>query len=336
MQEEELPLPPGVRPKHGAWHYVERHKWKKLCRIDEGRARLYERLIEVCDSAEGNVWYAILSYIAKGMKGLAPATQKHYTTTSYRMLHHFGHFRIEEIEPTHCAQYRAWCEENNRAVTGNRERSFMSSVWEYAMGKGWARYNPWRGSRRSPEVPSGRYVEHKTLVATLDRAPPEIYPLMGVGYVLGIRQTDLRLAQKSQVAGDILHVIESKTGKPNEHEVTPTVRYLLERAAQNTESIALRYEAAAIKLDALSQFGRAREHRLKAASVRASPFIFLSKRGLPWSEWGLQSALRRFKAGFRFRDLRSKAQTDSDKNILGHTGQMRGRYQKKRRLAAVK
>lgn len=303
--QEEFPLPSGVREKHGAWHYVERHQWRKLCRIAEGRERLYIRLQEVTGGVQGMCWHAILSYVARGMSDLAPATRKHYATTSLRMLHHFGHWRLEDLEPTHCAQYLKWCRENHRATTGNREKALMSSIFEYAMAEGWTSRNPWRGVRRNKERPSKRYVSHGTLSEALDRAPPELQHLLAVAYLTGIRQTDLRLAIQSQVTSDGLLIDESKTGKRNVHEITPTVRRFLKQAVERART-----------------FG--------------SDFIFVSARGLPWSEWGLQSALRRFAPGFRFRDLRSKAQTDSEKDILGHVGQMRERYHKRRKLSAVK
>jgi site-specific recombinase XerD len=337
MQESDLPLPPGVREKHGSWHLVRKHVWTKLCRVTEGRAQLYIRLAEELDGQEDTVWFSIVAYLTNGMKDLAPATQKHYRATGMRMLHHFGHLRIDELEPTHCAQFLKWCRDQDRAVTGNREKAFMSSVFEHAMSEGRATHNPWRGVRRSKERPSRKYVEHEPLVSALDRAPPELYALMGAAYLTGIRQTDLRLAKWDQVKGDVLHVIESKTGKPNEHEITPTVRLLLDKARENTESIAKRYDAAAEMHERLSQYKRAEMRRAKAAEVRSSPFIFLSRRGKPWSESGLGSALQRFDAGFQFRQLRPKAQTDRpDKDVLGHSGQMRERYHKKRKLSAVK
>lgn len=88
---------------------------------------------------------------------------------------------------------------------------------------------------------------------------------MGIAYLHGIRQTDLRLVKGEQITVDhnrkpVLRIVESKTGKANEHEITPTVLLMLN--------------------------------------------------GLAWTEWGLQSALRRFDAGFQFRQPRPKAQTD--------------------------
>lgn len=249
------------------------------------------------------MWHAILAYLKSGMSELKPATQKHYRNDGLRMLHHFGHLELNEVEPTHIAQFLKWCRENDRATTGNREKAFLSSVFEYALAEGWCVFNPCRGVRRNKERPSKAYVEHETLVAALDRAPPALQHLLAVAYLTGIRQTDLRAALKSQIVGDLLHVEESKTGKHNAHEITPTVRHFLNLAIARS----------------------------------SSDFIFVSTRGKPWSEWGLQSALRRFQAGFRFRDLRAKAQTDRpEKDVLGHTGQMRERYTKRRKLSAVK
>lgn len=335
---KDFPLPPGVREQHGAWHLIRAHRWVKLCRVDEGPARLYERLRELGGpGGDGTVWNAILSYLQDGMGDLAESTRKHYRATGRRMLHHFGHHQLEEVEPTHCKQYLKWCRKNGRATTGNREKAFMSSVWEYALGEGWCSVNPWRGIKRNKERPSTAYVEHETLVAELDRAPPELYCIMGVAYLLGIRQTDLRLLRLEAWKGDELHIIESKTGKANTHQVTPTVRYLLQQAIDHREAAARVHEVAAARLKELSQYGRAEVRRSKAAGVRQQPFVFLSQRGLPWSEWGLQSALRRFKPAFRFRWLRPKAQTDRpDLDVLGHSGQMRGTYIRRRRLAAVK
>lgn len=337
MQEEQ-PLPPGVRPKHGSWHLVRKHKWTKLCRIEDGRAKLYARLIDELDGDEGAVWYGIMMYVTHGMATLAPSTQAKYRNCyAPSMLHHFGYRRFEEIESTHCKQFLKWCVEQKRSTVGNREKAFMSSVWEYAMGEGWAPTNPWRGVRRNKERPSRKYVEHHELVTELDRAPPELYALMGTAYLTGLRQTDLRLVQKSQVIDNLLKITESKTGKDNEHEITPTVRLMLAKADEHKEAVAQRYDDAADGLEENSEYGRAEKWRAKAKTVRGSPFIFLSRRGLPWTESGLASALQRFGAAFQFRQLRPKAQTDRpDKDILGHTGQMRERYHKKRKLSAVK
>ena len=60
--------------------------------------------------------------------------------------------------------------------------------------------------------------------------------------------------------------------------------------------------------------------------MRGQRHIFLSSCGRPWTENGLQRALKRFGLPFKFRLLRPKAQTDAqEKNVLGHIGQLRER-----------
>src|ERR1700722_15879933 len=157
-EQEELPLPAGVYEKHGAWHLVQRNHWRKLCRVSEGRATLYQRLEGATGGQRDSVWHAVLAYLARGMGELRPTTQKHYRNTGLRMLHYFGHMQLEELKPTHCKQFLKARKEHGNAVTGNREASFMSSVYEFAMGEGWCEYNPWRGMRRNKERPARRYV----------------------------------------------------------------------------------------------------------------------------------------------------------------------------------
>lgn len=299
---DETPLPAGVHAKHGSWHLIHRGTWRKLCRISEGRSRLYVRLQEVTGGVEGSCWHAILHYRDHGTTHLAAATQKAYRATALRMLHHFGHWRLDDLEPTHCAQFLKWCRDEHRAVTGNREKAFMSSVYEHAMAEGWATRNPWRGVRRSRERPAREYVSHETLSAKIDEAPRELQALFGWAYLTGMRQTDCRLLTWDCIQGDTVEWTEHKTSKKNAMPITKAMRVFLD---------------------------------LAAAHGGREGATFKSARGLPWSEWGLQSALRRFGAGFQFRSLRAKAGTDSDAT-LGHTGQLAERYAKRRNLRAVK
>jgi integrase len=263
---------------------------------------MYIRLYEVTGGESGMTWDAILGYLRDGTAHLKPATRKHYGNTGIRMLHHFGHYRLDEIEPTHCAQFLKWCRDEGRATTGNREKAFMSSVFEWAMAEGLVSRNPWRGIRRSRETPAREYVEHGQLTTQIDRAPAFLQALIGWAYLTGMRQTDCRLLQKASIKAGRVEWTESKTGKINSMPVTKTMQVFLD---------------------------------LAYAHAPASEFVFTSSRGLPWSEWGLQSALRRFGAGFKFRSLRRKAETDAH-GTLGHTGQLAERYRSKRMLKAVK
>lgn len=344
----EFTLPTGCTTKHGRYYLLRRidgrKKWDPLTRVSEGAIpfwRAYYRLTRADPEFMAGVF---LAFIEEGLPAAiecgdlrAGTAKKYEAAIIHRLIPYCGHIQRNDVNSAHVARYLEERKKAGAPIAGNRERAAWSTACEFAMRKGWLTANPCRGVRRNKERRSLEYVEHAPLVAALDRAPPELYPLMGTAYVLGIRQTDLRLAKEDQIGATVLRVVESKTGKLNEHEITPTARLLLSKAREHKESIAKRYDAAAEKLERLSQYHQASKRRAWAEGVRTNPYIFVSYRGLAWTEWGLQSALRRFDAGFQFRQLRPKAQTDQpEKDILGHTGQMRDRYHKVRRLKAVK
>jgi len=302
-----MPLPPGVTPKHGRYYIVRRNKWHPLTRIDEGEVALLEAYYELTHADPHNMAGVLIAFIKAGMTKLRPPTQRDYRRIVVtRLIPFCGHMPRNALKPTHVAQYLDQRETEGAAVAGNRERACLSSACNYGMRKGWLEMNPCHGVRRNTERPSKVYVAHEALSAAIDRAPECLQDLLAVAYLTGIRQTDLRQMTPSAVHGDRLRFIESKTGKPADYEITRTLRFFVDRA-----------------------LNRARGFRSGA--------LFTSPRGLPWSEWGLQSAMRRLNPGFQFRQLRPKAQTDApDRNVIGHMGQMRVAYTRADRRRPVK
>jgi integrase len=292
-----MPLPPGVTKKHGRYYVVRQNKWLPLTRIDEGEVALLEAYYELTQADPHNMAGVLISFMKNGMAKLRPPTQKDYRRIIVTRLMPFcGHLPRNALQPKHVAQYLDARETEGAAVAGNRERACLSSACNYGMRKGFLDFNPCHGVRRNTERPSKVYVSNEALSEAIDRAPECMQDLLAVAYLTGIRQTDLRTMPVVAVDGDRLSFTESKTGKPAVYEITPTLRLFIDRALE-------------------------RAKRLNTG------FLFHSSKGLPWSEWGLQSALRRLNAGFQFRQLRPKAQTDAqDRNVIGHTGQMRVAY----------
>lgn len=348
----EFPLPSGCVPKHGRYYLLRRidgrKKWEPLTRVSEGAIpfwRAYYRLTRADPEFMAGVF---LAFLEEGLPAaiecgdLRPGTAKKYEAAIiHRLIPYCGHIHRNDVNSAHVARYLEERKKAGAPIAGNRERAAWSTACKFAMRKGWLTVNPCLGVSRNKERRSLAYVEHEPLVSALDRAPPELFALMSIAYLHGIRQTDLRLVKEEQITVDqnrqpVLRIVESKTGKANEHEITANVRLMLNKAREHKEAVAKRYDEAAEKLERLSQKRQAAKRRAWAQAIRDNPYIFVSYRGLAWTEWGLQSALRRFDAGFQFRQLRPKAQTDRpEKDILGHTGQMRDRYHKVRRLKAV-
>jgi integrase len=296
-------FPPGVTTKNGRYYLVRRNKWIGLTRIDAGEVALLEAYYELTSADPHNMAGVLLAFVRNGMTKLRPPTQKDYRRIVITRLMPFcGHMPRNALKASHVAQYLDQRETAGAAVAGNRERACLSSACNYGMRKGWLDFNPCHGVRRNTERPSKVYVSNEALTAAIDRAPECLQDLLAVAYLTGIRQTDLRLMLPSHVIGGRLVFTESKTGKPADYEITPTLRHFIDRAL-----------------------------------ARGGDTLFTSPKGLPWSEWGLQSAMRRLKAGFQFRQLRPKAQTDAqDRNVIGHVGQMRMAYTRGEKRRPVK
>jgi len=298
-----MQLPPGVTQKHGRYYVVRKNKWLPLTRVADGEVTLLEAYYELTHADPHNMAGVLLAFVKSGMTKLKPPTQKDYRRIVVtRLIPFCGHMPRNALKPSHVAQYLAHREDAGAAVAGNRERACLSSACNYGMRKGWLDMNPCHGVRRNTERPSKVYVAHDALSSAIDRANEHLQDLLAVAYLTGARQTDLMLMTPAAVQGDRLRYIESKTGKQADYEITPTLRGFINRALE-----------------------------------RGGATLFTTPRGLAWSQWGLQSALRRLKMGFQFRQLRPKAQTDAqDRNVIGHRGQMREVYTRGEKRRPVK
>lgn len=214
----------------------------------------------------------------------------------------FGHMLPDTLEPAHVAQYLELRKREGAPVGGNRERAVLGSVLSWAMRFGWVTRNPCHGVRRNREVPSRRYVTDEELKGVLDRAPDALADLLAVAYLTGLRQGDLRMLGREALTSKGIRLRQSKDGKLREIAWTTALRYFVERATERSDG----------------------------------PWVFVGPRGRPWTMSGLQSAMRRLGAGFRFRDLRPKAASDAEHNVLGHDAGMLVRYVRAQRLRPVR
>jgi len=330
----EFELPTGCARKHGRYYLIIRNKWHALSRIDEGTIpfwRAYYRLTKADPEFMAGVF---LAYLEEGMGELTAATAAKYESYLLtRIVPYCGHIHRGDINSTDVARYLDERKKAGAPIAGNRERAAWSSACEFALRKGWMLSNPCRGVRRNKERPSKIYVEHAPLREGIDKAPFALQNLIAVAYLWGARQTDLRSLERSAVDRAIhsepdkdqkrwVHIDESKTGKRRSHELTPTVRLFLDAAEEHRRAVAANH----------ASHGR---HE-KAAQVLADRHAFLTPRGLPWTVWGLQSAMRRLGVDFSFREIRPKAASDAEHNILGHAAGMLSRYKRREKLKAIR
>jgi hypothetical protein len=299
-------LPAKVHPKNGRYYWVDRNTWHPLSRIDEGMPALYRELAKFTVERPATYGQVMIRYVAEALPELKPASRPEYQRIiEARLQHHFGSMILGTLKPSHVAQYLEQRKKDGAPVGGNRERAVLGSVCSWAMRFGWLEFNPCHGVRRNREIPSRVYVTDEAFREAFDRASPALQDLTAVALLTGLRQTDLRLMPRTAVTAEGLALRQSKDDK---------LRVILWS-------------------DALRHFVRSALERSAAAD---SPWLFVSQRGLPWTVDGLQSAMRRWKPGFRFRELRAKAASDADHNVLGHDAQMLSRYVRAQRLKPVR
>jgi site-specific recombinase XerD len=315
-------LPPKVHEKGGRYYYVHQNKWRALSRVEEGARELHRQLAILEDLPPTTLAGIFAAFAAEGMRELKPPTQKQYDYFLNGILDHtFGHLMPSEVQPTHIAQYLEKRKKEGAAVSGNRERACLSSVFEFAMRRGWANSNPCRGVRRNKEKPSKVMIESKDLSSSMDRAPDHFAHVLQFAYMTGARQIDIVNMLVSAITDAGIEYTESKTGKQVSIGWTPTLRKLVRDILKAREKITSRPYANPYKQREVPQHDR----------------LLTNRYGQPLSAWGITSNMRRLNVGWSFRAIRPKAQTDGgDRNVIGHTGQMRERYTRRRKLVPVR
>ena len=185
------------------------------------------------------------------------------------------------------------------------------------MRQGWARRNPCRGVRRNKERGSKVFIESDALSASMDEAPAHFAKVMQMAYIIGLRQIDVINARVSDITPAGIMYTESKTGKRVVHEWTPTLRELVR------EILEARHMA----------MTRQNKNPKRQRELPQHDFLLTNRFGKPLTMWGIISNMRRLGVDFSFRAIRPKAQTDGgDRNVIGHVGQMRERYTRRRKL----
>lgn len=298
-------LPAGVHAKHGSYYLVRKNKWHRLSRIDEGESALYLALYRQTADRPATIEQMLRLYLAEGTDDLRPATRKSYESIVESLIDVFGKGPIHALQPSMVAKYLETCRKAKAGARGNRKVAVLSSAYNYAMRQGWVEANPCRGIRRNKEVPRLRYVTDAEFLAAFEASPEPFQDVLAIALLTGARQGDLRSWRLSALTADGISYTESKTGKPRLVAWSDRLRFFVDRAE-------------------------------KRAKAHESEFLLVNKYGRPWTEWAIHSQLRRLGVGWRFHDLRAKAATDSDHNVLGHAAAMLRVYKRAERTRPVR
>lgn len=288
---------PAVTEKDGRYYKIIRNKWHPLSRIDEGVNALYRALYELDPTRPGTIGELINVYRAAGMDGLSTTTQDRYGLMLARLGHHFGKMKIGALKSSHVAVFLEKRRKAGRGgVAANREFAVLSSVHNFGMRQGWLEVNPCIGVRRNPESPRKRYVTNEEFLAAFEKSPEPFQDLIAFAYLTGIRQTDvISLKRAEHLKPEGIVFVESKTHKLHKQEWSKAVRFFVRRA--------------------MERFPEAE-------------YVFTNRFGAQWGVWAINSQMARLEAPWAFKDLRAKAQSDSEHSVLGHGAAMEKLYRK--------
>lgn len=288
---------PGVTEKNGRYYKIVRNEWIGLSRIDEGPILLLRALYKLDPARPGTIREMIRMYIANGMDELKPATRDRYALAASQLEEHFGDIKVGALQRSRVAMYLERRRKAGRGSTAaNRDIAVLSSVHEFGMRQGWLEENPCRGVRRNKERRRKRLVTDAEFLSAFHASPEPFQDLIAAAYLSGIRETDvIGLKRVEHLKPEGIDFVESKTGKRHLKKWSDAMRFFVRRAMERFPD---------------------------------AEYVFCNKFGQPWTVWAINSQVNRLELTWAFRDLRSKAQTDSEHSVLGHGAAMEKVYRK--------
>ena len=294
-------------------------KWHSLCHINEKNAELKARnlaneIIEFnsADPTKGDMpkrlQEFVLSYLEKREKNrpsdpekikLFETGSKDFQTTTNVIIKAFHEFNVIDVDPVDIAQFLDRYEDKKRMAQVYRSR--LSLFFKFACRKGYRNDNP--VDQVTVDIPDKRdvYITHEQFTTILDallidkngnKIPTGdmVYCYVCLLYLAYQRGTEIRLLKWEQIKEDGIYFMPSKTEKSSSLDViipiTSEIREILDT--------------------------------VKNMDYPKSDYVFITKKGTPYTASGIRSAWNRSCeragiSGLRLKDLRPKALTDAAK-----------------------
>lgn len=300
-------LPPRMRWKHKAYHYVVAHKWRILGHDYATALREWARLEGAGQHAQ-TFAQAAEAWLLDARPDLASGTVKAYESSLRRLLPMFGVCLLNEIEPQ---DVKAYLRKRAAKVAANRDKACMSAVFSHAVSEGWCPTNPCLAVPRNTEKPRRRTATDAEVQLLAAHADPVLRSIIAVAFLVGARPGEIRLLKRSDLTEDGIRLDRPKTGTASLVSWTPALRLAIDVAL-------------ASGLEAAGRRGARR-----GVSELQPVWIFPRRGGRPYSMSGLSHAWARLCReagieGLQMRDARRTAATAADdmehaRALLGHT-----------------
>lgn len=143
---------------------------------------------------------------------LKQQTQSSYERNARHVLAVFGKMHPDKLEPKHVRMYMDKRGASSR-TQANREKSFLSRVYQWGYERGRVAGNPTKGVRQFKEVQRDKYVTDAEYQAIYDRARDHVKVAMELSYLCCARQGDVLEMRKDQILEEGIYIKQGKTGK---------------------------------------------------------------------------------------------------------------------------
>ena len=156
---------------------------------------------------------------------LAPVTRRDYEQKLVHIRQALGHQRMSEITVLEVAGFV----DGFPSTQSNRYRALLSLIFRYAVAKGWCSTNPALQTIPKREKVIRQRLDLDGFKAIRAKAPIHIANAMDLALHTLQRREDVSRLRWEQWQGDVLEIIQGKTGAPLRIHVDPPLRAVLQR-----------------------------------------------------------------------------------------------------------
>lgn len=259
-------------------------------------------------TAQMTVAWLIGKYLSSpSYQSIGMGTQADYKFALDKIVENFGDAPLDQVKPPHVVLYieKRGATSKHRAL---REKAVMSMIFNWAIERGFAKFNP-AGAVRTKRLPGRKhvYIHDEMLNAVYEQSPQDLKDAIDLAYYIGQRPADLLSMTLVKVRDGWLEYRQGKTGTPQRIALVGGLAEVIDRIQK-----------------------RKAEHKVE------SLFLLVNECGLKMTKAMLRSRFEvaRAAAGvsgkdFQFRDLRRKSGTDlrdqvgldAAQDLLGHASQ---------------
>ncbi len=187
----------------------------KLCALSATKAEVWTAYEEHFNTAggKGSFQKLVNEYLnSEKLKSLSIASQKDYLKCSKMVLSVFSNMQSNKIRPQDVFKYHE-LRSRKAKVRANREKSFMSVVFNWGIPRGKCNSNPCAFVPNNKEEARTRYITDEEYQAVFNEACDVVKIAMEISYVCMARQSDVLNMTAKQIKKEGIYIKQGKTGK---------------------------------------------------------------------------------------------------------------------------